>query len=122
MQESIEISIPAINDHSNCEDELRRYFQSMLEDQTCRFPEAFDLGCDHRKSNAILERVSIDRVSVDGNRIAIDYHVELSAFNACNLHTDNYSFRRSVAGSLDGKVWRFSKNVPLPERSSVDEF
>jgi hypothetical protein len=122
MNEFIEVAIPTLNSHSNGEDELRRYFQTKLQDQTCSFAEAFDLDCDHRKSNAIFERVSIDRVSVDGNRIVIDYHVELSAFNACNLHTDHYSFRRSVVGSRDGNVWRFSKYMPPPERSSVDEF
>lgn len=122
MHEFIDIAIPAINEHSNREDELRRYFQAMVQDQTCRFAEAFDLGCDHRKSNAILEHVSIDHVSIDGRQITIEYQVDLSAFNACNLHTDRYSFRRSVVGSPYGNVWRFSKNRPLPERSSVDEF
>jgi hypothetical protein len=121
MGESIDIVIPAIIDHSNREDELRRYFQAMLQDQTCSFADALDLGCDHRKSNAIFEHVSIDRVSADGHQITIEYQVELSAFNACNLHSDHYLFRRSVVGSQDGDVWKFSKNVPLQERSSVDE-
>lgn len=121
MHDFIDITVPAIGDHSNG-DELRRHFQAMLQDQTCHFAEAFDLGCDHRKSNAILERVTIDHVSVDGQQITIEYQVELSAFNACNLHTDHYSFRRSVVGLKDGHVWRFSKHMPLPERSSVDEF
>lgn len=121
MNEFIEVAIPALNDDGNREDELRRYFQAILQDQTCGFAEAFDLGCDHRKSNAILERVTIDRVSVDGHQITIEYQVELSAFNACNLLTDHYSFRRSVVGSQNMNAWRFSKYMPPPERSSVDE-
>ncbi len=121
MNDSIEVAIPAATDHGNCEDELRVYFQAMLQDLTGNFAKALDLGCDQRKSNAILERVTIDRVSVDDDRIVIDYHVELSAFNACNLQTDNYSFRRSVVGLRDGNVWRFSKYMPLPERTSFDE-
>ena len=120
MNDSIEVAI-LTTDQDNCEDALRLYLQAMLQDQTCRFAEAFDLGSDHRKSNAILERVTIDRVSVDGNQVTIEYQVELSAFNACNLLTDHYSFRRFVVGSRDGNVWKFSKYMP-PERSSVDEF
>jgi len=122
MHDSIEVAIPATADHNNLEDELRLYFQAMLQDLTAGFAEALDPGCDHRKSNAILERLIIDRVSIDGHQIAIHYHAELSAFNACNLQTDNYSFRRSVVGSQDGNVWRFNKYMPPPERSSFDEF
>lgn len=122
MHDSIEVAIPAAADHNNREDELRLYFQAMVRDQTSNFSKALDPGCDHRKSNAIFERVTIDRVSIDGHQIAIHYHAELSAFNACSLQTDNYSFRRSVVGSQHGNVWRFSKYMPLPERSSVDEF
>ena len=121
MNESIEVTIPAATAHSNREDELRLYFQAILQNLSGSFAKALDLGCDHRKSNAMLERVTIDRVSIDGNQIVIGYHVELSAFNACNLQTDNYSFRRFVVGSQDGNVWRFSKYMPPPERSSGDE-
>lgn len=122
MHDFIEVAIPAAADQGNCEDMLRLHFDAMLQDLTGSLSEALDLGCDHRKSNAILERVTIQCVSVDGNRIVIDYQVELSAFNACNLHIDNYSFRRSLVGSQDGNVWRFSKYMPQPERSSFDEF
>lgn len=121
MNDSIDVTIPVGTDHGNCADELRLYFQAMLQDLTGNFAKALDLGCDQRKSNAILERVTIERVSVDGNRIVIDYHVELSVFNACNLHTDHYSFRRSVVGSRNGNVWRFGKYQPQPERTSLDE-
>ena len=122
MNDSIDVAIPATADHNNREDELRLYFQAMVRDQTSNFSKALDLGCDHRESNAILERATIERVSIDGHQITIEYQVELSAFNACNLHTDQYSFRRSLVGSQDGSVWIFSQYMPPPERSSVDEF
>ncbi len=122
MQNAIEVVIPAITDHNNREDELRLYFEAIVRDQTSNFSKAFDLGCDHRKSNEILEGITIDRVSISGIQIMIEYHVALSAFNACNLHTDQYSFRRSLVGSQDGNVWRFSQYMPPPERSSADEF
>ncbi len=122
MNDSIDVAIPAATESGNREGQLSLYFQAMLQDLSGSFAEALDPGCDHRKSNAIPDRVTISRVSLDGNRIEIHYHVELSVFNACNLQTDHYSFRRSVMGSRDGNVWRFSKYMPLPERSSADEF
>ena len=121
MNDSIDVAIPAATDHSDSAEDLRLYFQAMLQDVSGDFSKALDFGCDHRKSNAILERVTIKRVLVDGNRIVIDYYVELSVFKACILQTDSYSFHRTVSGVRVENFWRFIKYIPQPERSSADE-
>ena len=122
MNDSIDVAIPAAKVHSESAEDFRLYFKAMLQDVSGDFSKALDLGCDHRKFNAILERVTIESVSVESDRIVIAYHVELSVFNACNLQTDSYSFHRTVFGLQVGNCWRFSKFTPLPERSSADEF
>lgn len=101
--------------------DLRCYFQNLLPDFEGSFASALDLVGDLRKSHEILEKVTIDRVSVDGASIEICYTVELSVFNACQDQTDLYSFHRTVAGTQVNECWRFSKFVPIPERSSWDE-
>ncbi len=122
MNDSIHVAIPDAEVHSESAEYLCLYFNAMLQDVSGDFANALDLGCDHRKSNAILGRVTIESVSVDSDRIVVAYHVELSVFNACNLQTDSYSFHRTVSGLQVGNCWRFSKFTPLPERSSADEF
>ena len=122
MNDSIDVAIPAATDLGNRADKLRLYFQAMLHELSGNFATALDAGCDHRKSNAILDRVTIERALVNGNRIVIDYRVELSVFNACNLQTDSYSFHRTVSGVRVENFWRFIKYIPQPERSSADEF
>ena len=116
----VEIPIPGITAY-NAGDDLRCYFQNQLQNSPDDFGTVLDLNGDHRRSHEILQKVTIDSVSISGESITVLYTVELSVFNACKDHTDNYRFQRSAAGTQIGDFWRFNRHVPLPERSSFDE-
>ena len=100
---------------------LRCYLQGQMDANRSGFTEALDLACDQKNSHAILQKVTIKRVSVTGDSIEIHYHVELSEFQACKDVMNDYSFMRTVIGKEFGNVWRFEKYVPTAQRSTCDE-
>ena len=77
-----EIPIPAGMERHE-QERLRCYFQERLQDNRSGFTEALDLGCDQKNSHAILEKVTINHVSVVGDAIEIDYPEGLSVLQAC---------------------------------------
>lgn len=120
MKEFLEIPIPTSSAFVTADD-LRCYFQNLLPDFDGGFASVLDLVGDHRKSHEILEKVTIDRVSINGASIEIRYTVDLSVFNACKDQTDLFSFHRTVTGTQVNECWRFKSFVSIPERSSCDE-
>lgn len=120
MNDFVEISIPKDIEHHN-EAFLRRYLQDELESIGHGFSEVLDLACDQRTSHAVLEGVTINRVSVASDSIEIGYRVELSEFKACKDVIEHHSFDRTVTGQRFGDDWRFKKHVLVPERSTHDE-
>lgn len=116
----LKIAIPAeidIHDHLS----LRNYFQNLLQDDQCRFSAALDLACDQEISRAKLDKVTIGHVCVVDKLIHIDYHVELSEFQACQDLMNRYRYTRTIVGTRSGRQLCFDKFVPFPERSTCDE-
>lgn len=120
MDGFVEIPVPdAIENHDD--ESLLRYFQDQLEGIGGGVSEALDLTCDHADRRAVLERVRMTHVSITGDSIELAYLVELSKFEACKGVLDGYAFSRSVTGQHMGGVWRFEKQIPVPQRSTHDE-
>lgn len=120
MDGFIEIPVPAdIKNHDA--ESLRDYFQHQLENSAGGVSDLLDLTCDHANRGAILERVKITRVAMNGPVIELEYLVELSKFQACKDVLDDYSFSRSITGQKIADVWRFRKFSPAPARSTHDE-
>ena len=116
------IEIPVPDDIENhVEESLLSYFQNQLEKIEGGVSEALDLTCDHADRRAVLEHVRITRVSINGDSIELEYLVELSKFEACKGVLDDYTFSRTVTGQQVAGIWRFEKQIPLPERSTQDE-
>ena len=120
MDAFIEIPVPEGYENHD-QQSLLGYFQDQLEKIKGGVSEALDLTCDHADRRAVLERVSMSRVSITGDSIELAYLVELSKFEACKGVLDDYTFSRTVRGQRAGGVWRFEKQIPLPERSTHDE-
>jgi hypothetical protein len=120
MDGFIEIPVPADIENDDPES-LRDYFQHQLENSAGGVSDVLDLTCDHSNRGAILERVRIMRVAINGPVIELEYLVELSKFQACKDVMDNYRFTRSVTGQKVADVWRFRKFSRVPERSTHDE-
>ena len=100
---------------------LLHYFQQQLNDTGSRLSEALDLSCDQKTTHAIVENVTINHVGVVGDLIQMEYHVELSEFQACQDLMTSYRYTRTVVGTGSGSVWRFNPFVALQERSTCDE-
>ena len=120
MDEFVVIPIPDDIGKQDVES-LRRYFQDQILNTGDGFSEALDLACDQRNSIAVLQNVTINRVSIAADSIEIGYQVELTEFQACQDLTSDYSFARSITGKKLGDGWRFRKYVPVPQRSTCDE-
>lgn len=120
MDGFIEIAVPDDIEKHDAES-LLSYFQDQFEDTGGRASKALDLTCDHADRRAVLERVRITRVSITDHSIELAYLVELSKFEACKGVLDDYIFSRKVTGQQVAGVWRFSKQIPVPERSTHDE-
>jgi|GEM_PF-3478086 len=116
----IEIPVPDEIDNLN-EESLLSYFQDQLEGIGGGVSEALDLACDHADRRAVIERVRMTRVSITGHSIELAYLVELSKFEACRGVLDDYTFSRTVRGQQAAGVWRFEKQIPVPQRSTHDE-
>ena len=116
----LKIAIPADTDlHDQLS--LRNYFQNLLDDDECQFSAALDLAGDQKTTHAIVENVTISNIGVVGELIHIDYHVELSEFQACQDLMNRYRYTRTIVGTRSGHHWYFDEFVPLPERSTCDE-
>lgn len=120
MDGFIEIPVPD-GTRNHDEEFLLSYFQEQFESIGGGLSEALDLTCDHADRRAVLERVRITRVSITGHTIELEYLVELSKFEACKGVLDDYTFARAVRGEQVAGVWRFGKQIPVPERSTHDE-
>ena len=120
MDGFVEIPVPADIENHDAES-LLNYFQDQLEKIEGGVSEALDLTCDHADRRAVLERVRITRVLITDDSIELAYFVELSKFEACKGVLDDYTFSRKVMGQQVAGVWRFGKQLPVPERSTHDE-
>ena len=83
---------------------------------------AMDLEVQDVDDRATLDNVEIDSVSILGSLVTVNYRVDFSAYHGCrDMNYDDYD-SRSIAGKRIGDRIEFDEHIPLPQRSTHEEF
>lgn len=114
MSEQIRFEIPEDIEDENLADYIA---ENMGEYSVALDHSAY--GHDERSQ---VDDISVTSVEIDDDFVTIRYDVDISAYHGCRDVNYAETDEREVTASREGRVLIFDKYVPLPPRSTYDEF
>jgi len=114
---SSEIKIEILATETSIED-LIGCFQNQLG----ILADAMDFDVANFDERAQIDQVQIRNAEVDGDSISLTYELRFSAYYGCSELNYAGHHQRTLLGRRDGGFWIFPQQLPLPSRSTLEEF
>lgn len=102
--------------------EMEKLLGSLANVMESNFRSALDLDVSHIDQRAAVYGIRITDVDMDETSIGVSYEVDYSIYNGCKDMDIDDSEDLFVTGVRTADGWAFEEFVPLPKRTTVDEF
>jgi len=102
--------------------EMEKLLQSLVDDDESDFSDALDHDVSHIDQRAQVYAVRVTDVDINGSQIEVTYELGYSIYNGCKNMNVQDAEELHVFGDLTDEGWAFEKHVPLPKRTTHEEF
>lgn len=106
--------------------EVQRYLERQLvEDKDGdrgAFASVLDLDLSHFDDRATLQGIRITNVEEIDGVLGVSYTVDYHVYHGCKDIDGSGEWECHVSGVRTSDGWEFEENVPIPKRTTLDEF
>lgn len=106
--------------------EVQRYLERQLQEDKDggrgEFSRVLDLDLSHFDGRALLQEIRITDVEEIAGTLGVSYSVDYEVYHGCKGIKGSGESEGYVSGVRTSEGWQFEEDVPLPKRTTLDEF